>query len=279
MKEIMLFILALSLCLSVKGQIESESDEVALAAPMDDIVERRISKERRLLNYSKLQENDVFWSKRVWRVIDVREKINLAFKYEPQPLIKIILDGVENGDIDVYGTEDDKFTYRLSQDEVQSMIFETDTIPVIDPETYKTTYKVVSNSLDYQSVKRYRIKEMWYFDSKSSSLNVRILGVAPLKEVYGERGEFRYETPMFWIYFPHARSTLARHTAYNPHNDESQMSWTDIFDMRYFSSNIIKVSNEFDRKIDSYLSGTDRLLEGQKIKDEIFNFEQDMWEY
>ena len=57
-------------------------------------------------------------------------------------------------------------------------------------------------------------------------------------------------------------------------------SWEDVFEARYFNSYIIQESNVLDRRIDGYLtSGRERLLEAERIKQEIFNFEQDLWSY
>jgi gliding motility associated protien GldN len=84
---------------------------------------------------------------------------------------------------------------------------------------------------------------------------------------------------MFWAYYPELRDVLARKTTFNPLNDAARMSWEDIFEMRYFSSYIYKESNVYDRRIEDYMTGVDILLEADKIKNEIFNFEHDLWSF
>ena len=247
--------------------------------PLDDIVQRTLMDEKPVLPYDPVREADIFWEKRIWRVIDVREKMNQPFVYPDEPFAQILLDAASNGDITVYSTEDDKFSYPLTMDEVASQMGSIDTIEAFNPDTYETEIKVVSNDLDPTDIKRFRIKEVWFFDEESSTMQTRILGIAPLKDEKGDDGEVLFEAPMFWVYYPEARQVLARHKVFNPNNDASPTSWEDLFEMRYFSSYIFKQSNVQDRRLQEYLTGVDMLLEGEKIKQEIFNFEQDLWSY
>lgn len=247
--------------------------------PLDGIVEKRMVEERRVLAYEPMREADIFWEKRVWRVIDVREKMNLPFAYPERPFFKIVMDAAVNGEVTVYSVEDDKFTYPLEPDEVASMGASVDTVITFDPETYEEQIKVVRNDLNIEDVKRFRIKEIWFFDEESSTLQVRILGIAPLTDVNDDNGNFRYEKAMFWLYYPDTRELLARERVFNAGNDASLTTWEDLFEMRYFASTVYKESNVYDRRLKDYLSGVDLLLEADKIKQEIFNFEHDLWSY
>jgi gliding motility associated protien GldN len=247
--------------------------------PIDGIVKKRLVEEREILAYEPIREADIFWEKKVWRVIDIREKMNLPFAYPEMPFFTIIMDAAVNGEIDTYSTEDDKFTYKLEPDEVASMGASVDTVITFDPETYEENIQVVRNDLNPEDVKRYRVKEIWFFDEESSTVQVRILGIAPLKDVTDDNGNFRYEQPMFWVYYPNCRELLARHNVFNPGNDSSNITWEDLMERRYFSSYIMKQSNVYDRRLQDYLTGVDLLLEADKIKNELFNFEQDLWSY
>lgn len=247
--------------------------------PLDDIVEKRLVLDRRVLPYDPLREADIFWEKRVWRVIDVREKMNLPFAYPEEPFFTILMNAAIDGEITAYGNEDDKFSYPLEPDEVATMGATVDTIITFDPETYEEQIQVVRNDLNPEDIKQFRVKEVWFFDEESSRLQVRILGISPLKDEYDENGNYKYTIPLFWVYYPECREILARYKVYNQGNDASPLSWEDLFEMRYFSSHIIKSSNVYDRKIEDYLSGVDMLLEAEKIRMEIFNFEHDLWSW
>jgi gliding motility associated protien GldN len=259
--------------------ILTESSDPNAGRPLDDIVDKRITTEKRLLPYDHVREADIFWEKRIWRVIDIREKMNLPFAYPERPFFSIIMDAATSGEITVYSTEDDKFSSKLTPDEVASMGATIDTVITFDPETYEEQLQVVRNDLNPDDVKRYRIKEVWFFDEETSTLQVRILGIAPLIDVKDDNGNFRYEKPMFWVYYPEAREVFSRERVFNAGNDASPMTWEDLMEMRYFASYIYKESNVKDRRLQDYLTGVDLLLEAEKIKQEIFNFEHDLWEY
>lgn len=257
-----------------KGELPPDPD-----APLDGIVERKTIMEKQVLPWEPVRESDIMWSKRVWRVIDVREKMNLPFVYPEEPFINILLAGVKdtvNG-IRAYKSDNDKFKYKLSADEVKVIGSRVDSIEKLDPVTYETRVVVTVSNLNPDDVKRFRIKEDWYFDKQYSTLKVRILGIAPLKDVTDDAGNFLYEQPLFWVRYPDCREYFARHKVFSEGNDSSPMSWEDLFEMRRFSSYVWKESNVYNRRLQDYLEANDRLLEGEKIKKEIFSFEHDLW--
>lgn len=265
--------------IDLEGEVteSSEYNRTTENGVIDGIVEKTIISETPPLKYDHIREADVFWEKRIWRVLDVREKMNKPFVYPEAPFVNIILDAAQNGTIDVY--MDDKFTQQISQAEAQTMGVSIDTTEVFDPVTFEPKLVITRNVLNWEDIKRFRLKEVWFFDEETSTMQVRIIGIAPLREVYDENGNFKYEQPMFWAYYPQLRNTLAREPVMNPLNDAGRMSWDDIFEMRYFASYIYKESNVYDRRLQDYASGVDLLLEADKIKNEIFNYEHDLWSF
>ncbi len=248
--------------------------------PLDDFTTRHTLAENRTLPYPTVREADILWEKRMWRVVDTREKMNKPFTAPESPFFQIISQAALAGELPVYSTEDDRFTKRLTKEQVNAELFDTDTIIRFDPETYSEDVRVVHNELNWESVKRFRIKEAWYFDKNTATLKVRILGIAPLVEVRDEEGNFRYEKPIFWVHYPSARPLLAHHKVVNwGGNQSATATWEDWFEMRYFSALPIKENNVYDRRIQDYLSGPDIAMEGQKIDDRLFNAEHDLWTY
>lgn len=248
--------------------------------PVNDIVEKGIKTERRILPYEYVREADILWQKRIWRVLDVREKINLPFSNPERPLINILMEAANDGKIELYSVIDDQFTTPLTDAERGSIAGSIDTVPVVDPETYEVTYSLVPRELNPDDIRRYRLQEIWFFDRESSQMKVRILGIAPLKDETDEDGNVLYERAMFWVYYPGARQVLANENAFTSANDAANRSWEDVFEARFFNSYIIKQSNVTDRRIEHYKTdGRERLLEAERIKQDIFNFEQDLWSY
>ncbi len=251
----------------------------AASQPIDDLVERKTLSERKALKYAPLRESDIFWQKRIWRVIDVREKINQPFVYPQAPLFSLLVDAADAGHISLYSGEDDKFSYLLNATEIHQTLYQVDTIEISDPQTYEISYVPVENELFYEDVKRFRLKEIWFFDENTSSLHVRIIGIAPLIEVRDEFGNFRYEKPLFWIYYPELREVMARWQVFMPGNESHAVSWEDVFERRQFASTIVKTNNVLDLRLQDRYTGLDALWEADKIRQELFNYEHDLWSY
>lgn len=259
---------------------DNDKDKTACKKPRDGFYDRYLHKEKRPLPYDYIHEKDVFWEKRIWRELDTREKMNHTFVSPHGPLISVILDAAQAGDITLYSTWDDQFSTALSQEEIANLVTFSDTVSIYDPETFKDSIIVVQNDFNWENVQKYRIKEVWYFDEETSSMGVRILGIAPIINRYDDEGEFLNAGPMFWAYYPEMRHTLAQTETFNPLNDAARLSWDDLFEARLFSSYIIKESNVHDRRIKDYAkNGTNALLESERIHSEIFNFEHDLWSY
>jgi gliding motility associated protien GldN len=257
-----------------------EPIEVPSSLPVDDITDREVVSEHAVLPYQPIREADILWERRIWRVVDVREKMNLPFTAPESPLFKILSDAALSGNLSVYSTEDDKFQKRLSADQVRTALYRRDTVITFDPVTYVETIKVVENETNWEDVKRFRIKESWFFDTKTSTLRSRILGIAPIIEERDEDGNFRFEKPLFWVYYPAARPLLARHKAItNGGNTSATTTWEDIFEMRNFASYITKENNLQDLRLQDMYSGLDLLMESDKIKNQLFAKEHDMWSY
>jgi gliding motility associated protien GldN len=244
----------------------------------------------KVVPYPYLREADVMWSKKVWRVIDLNEKINLSLKYPVRPirerksLINVLIDGMKEGTLTAYSTVDDEFTTPITFEEVQKKFgAAVDTQLVVDPEPpYASHDTVVVKEANFDKVIGYRLKEEWFFDKQRSVVDVRIIGIAPIvydEDEFGNIRESGQKKALLWVYFPEARTMLVNAECFNRTNDAERRTFDDIFMKRLFSSIIIKESNVYDRNIADYRTGLDAVLESEKIKGEIMNLEHDLWEY
>lgn len=255
---------------------------------IDGISEKNFIRDRVPIAYDHIRSDDEFWEKKVWQVIDTREKMNLPFQYNVedemgtnQLFINILLNAVKNKEVEAFSAIDDRFTTVLPYSDIQTKLSgEEKTVRSIDPVTGEEKMVTTRDEFDPRTVVQYKIKEIWVFDKEASQLKVRILGIAPMVSRMNEDGSFRAAIPLFWLYYPDLRPILARYDVYNQNNDAATISWEDLFEMRFFSSFVIKENNTYNREIKDYIKdGTMRLLEGQAVKDRIFNKEQDMWQY
>lgn len=251
--------------------------------PLNGIVETEILESKRILAYDTPRESDIMWQRRVWRMIDTREKMNLPFRYPQRQFIKILIDAIYGKGVDrpLQAYQDETFETPLDTVELNKQLFAAQMVITTNPNTYLPDTQYVTNDPNWNDFVRFRITEMWYFDKGAGEMKVRILGIAPLKPLYNEAtGAVIGETPMFWVHYPSSREMLAREPYFNEMNDASRVSWENIFEMRYFSSFIIKVSNVQDQYLRSvYADERQQLLEAQKLKEDIFNFEHDLWSY
>jgi gliding motility associated protien GldN len=268
------------LAAQVPSEIMTESGSPAPKPPLDDIVENTITLKKRVLPYDQPREADIFWKKRIWRLIDVREKMNQPFVYPKRPFLQILLDATNNAEHPLRIFQDEEFKQPMDTSAVNQLLFRVDTITVTDPETYEIRKEIVKNTVDLtEDIQRFRVKEIWFFDKETSTMQVRILGIAPVRPIKGINDAIVGENAMFWIYYPEAREALARERVFNDLNDANPMTWEDIFEMRFFASYIYKESNVKDFRLQDEYAGRDLLLEADKVKQQIFNFEHDLWTY
>ncbi len=261
----------------------------------DNAIERNLVKERIPLTYEHIREDDAVYRQRVWREIDVHEKMNLPFMYKAdddngnQRFINILLTSVKSGELTAFSPMDDRFTTPITIKEIaENLVGKASIISIPDwdkdPDGSKGIMKdsLVQPMYNPEDVEKYWIKEEVVFDKESSRLHVRILGIAPLKTIKNQDGTFRDVTPLFWVYYPDMRPLLARYEAYNGKNFGARMSWEELFESRMFASRIIKstIDNPSDAPIAAYIKDPIlRLLEGENVKEKIFNYEQDLWSY
>ena len=250
--------------------------------------------------YPPVRESDVIWEKVVWREIDFNERFNQFFYFPTNDsvnsqgrtnLVSLILRAVKNGEIsNVYDDDDMKAPKdpakaisdlagepiereRPKVDADGQTIFDEDGEPEMEKWLQERTF-------DITTATKIRIKERWYIDKQDSRQKVRILGLA-----------FEYDKELasgntarnwsFWIPMNDmaVRNVLVNADAFDENNDVVENSYDDVFIARYFDSYIIRTSNIHNRSISDYLVGEDAILEAQKLEEEIYDIESDMWEY
>ena len=267
--------------------------QVALAQSpnvLDGAYVKETNLTKRVVPYPHLREADVMYKRRIWQEIDLRQKFNHTFYFPLDPiqdrqnLFDVIRDALlVEGSLVAYSAgplgEDDEFTFPLSADSIRKILN-----PVTLVKQYDDYGEVIgtvpqTNELASDKVTRYRIKEDWIWDRQRSERYVRILGIAPMMEDFDVDGNSIGFRPLFWLYYPECRYVFANSEVYNMFNDAQRRTYEDLFQKRYFSSYIVKEDNSFNRMIVSYARGLDALAESERIQQELFNLEHDIWHY
>ena len=277
-------------------EAEIKLDTIRKSLRTDDAIERNLVKDRTPLAYEHIREDDAVYRQRLWREIDVHEKMNLPFVYKAdgdngnQRFVNILLNAIKSGEITAFNAQvDDRFTTPMTLKEIAELLVGKPHIEQVpnwaeDPTGAKGLMKdtVITEVYNPDIVERFWIKEDVIFDKESSRMYTRILGIAPVKTIRNQDGSFRDVSPIFWVYYPELRPLLAKYEAYNGKNYGARLSWEELFESRMFSSRIIKstIENPYDLFVKNYIKVPIlRLLEGENIKEKIFNYEQDLWSY
>ena len=273
-----------------------EKDTVPLP-PLGVYARENIFQKIRPVPYPFVREADVLWSKILWRTIDLRQKLNYPLYFptvrmrDRKSITQALYDAIQEGEIHAYDPDPsltspgDEFVARITPTEARERLSGPDRVQrQVSMTTGRDTSWVVPAEIHWDEVKQLIVKEEWYFDTRLSMLQVRIIGICPVREYYesvegmeegGEEavgGELKRKMA-FWVYYPEARHTLEKVALFNPRNDAQVVSFDDLFFSRRFGSYIIRESNEYNnRSISSYkVGGVPNMQESDRIHNEMFN--------
>ncbi|WP_109098148.1 gliding motility protein GldN [Aquimarina sp. AU58] len=249
----------------------------------------------RPLEYGYVDKRDVLWAKTTWETIDLDERINFPLYYpidtfnigaNRRSLYDVLVTNIKNGKIkNIYS--DSYFTETRTFEDLQSTMSKIDTTDLgfeqynageeVDPQ-YINRRDIAS-----QDISEYKIRGYWYFDKRLGELRYRLLGLAPVApDVNFIDDDEPDMVALFWIWYPDAREILHNAMAFNRKNTSMPFTYDHILNARRFNSVIYKEDNiQGDREIKDYVidNALMQLLESERIKESIRNFEMDMWSY
>ena len=267
-------------------RIDSVKKTKIKTTPKDGFTVRADVDSNVMVPYPDVRDEDVYYAKRIWRELDLRDTINSVLRAEGAKLIDVLLEAVANEELTVYSSKDtiagkllednDSFKIALTAQEALASAR-----GLTEGFADSTTGKIADPTLRRlrsEEFMKYRIKEDWILDTKRSVFEPRIVGIAPMKMVEGNW------QPVFWVYYNDARELLSKKRMVNPGNDASTLSFDDYFIRRLFSSYVVKQTNPSNKNIVEMLGLTDpkdirKLQESEAIKKSLSDYEQSLWEY
>jgi len=257
--------------------------------------ELKVAKENKPLEYGYVDDRDVLWSKNVWEIIDLDERVNFPLYYpidtnniggNRRSLYDVLMNGIKAGKIkNIYA--DSYFNEKRTLNDISAAISKVDTTD-LGIEQYNAGEQIDQQFIDRRDITsadiaEYHVRGMWYFDKRQAELKYRILGIAPVApDVNFIDDEEPDLVELFWVWFPDARELLFENDAFNGSNTASAITFDHLLNARRFSGIIYKEDNvQGDRTVDDYITDNAfmQLLESQRIEEQIRNFEQDMWNY
>lgn len=258
---------------------------------------------RKPIPYYFLHESDVMWKKRIWRIIDMREKINHPLYFPVVPIedrmsLAVLILRAQQGLLDeqtdrVEGLDAPSARLNPKSEKIPILQLYEDEFfkKVLTISDVEAKFGVNPNDPSAPSevapeeVLQWMLKEDWFFNKERSRIEVRIIGIGAIRfsvdyasQTIGQP-QIRMSNP-FWVYFPELRPIIAKYAVFNAKNDAERRTFDDVFFKRFFNSYIFRESNVFsDRAVRDYELGLYGLWEAENIKAKIFNLEQDLWSY
>jgi len=285
--------------LLITGSVVGQSNILNASSP-DQIgqlseAEKAVKKESKPLPYGFVDDRDVLWSKNTWEIIDLDERVNFPLYYpidtnnigsNRRSLYDVLLTGIKSGKIkNIYA--DSYFNEKRTLNDISAAISKIDTTD-LGVEQYNAGEEIDQQFIDRRDltsadISEYHIRGMWYFDKRMAELKYRILGIAPVApDVNFIDDEQPDLVELFWVWFPDAREVLFENNAFNGSNTAQSITFDHLLNARRFNAVIYKEDNvQGDREVDEYIAENAfmQLLESERIKERIRNFEQDMWNY
>lgn len=290
---IALLILMVSQPLQAQVQDTAKTTDPSTWSGLDLVYKKEHIFSKKPIQYPHVREADIMWSKIVWRMIDLREKMNQPLYFPTKSigdrmnLIEVLLTSIRDGGLQAYAAPVDdpnEFKEPISYEQVMANFDAKDkNIEVLNVATGLTDTTKIKGEARTDEVLQIMVKEMWFFDRKRSVLDVRIIGICPVR-VYYEPEDTNKENiqkkKLFWVKYPEARNFLAQKEVFNIFNDSEMRTFDEIFYKRFFSGFIVQESNVYNNRIVAdYAIGVEALQEAERIENLIFQFEHDLWEY
>lgn len=246
-------------------------------------------KDLKPIEYINPRPDDIYWQKVVYRVLDLREKMNYPLYYPEVPgdgresLFSLIFKLLNEKKVPAFrfDQKDEKFMKDNMIDFEEDILkkFEVIYKTKTDPKTKQKTFQVDDVDIPNKDVIKYYMKEVWFFDKNSSTFNVKIIAICPVMVV--DRGTGVQSYPLCWIPYDNLRPFFVqKEVMITDHNNGARMSYDDLFIKRRFASTLYKESNLQNRMLLEYnATPEDVKREQARIKTDIINEEQDLWEY
>jgi|UniRef100_UPI00404B4005 gliding motility associated protien GldN len=250
------------------------------------------------LEYGYVDDRDIMFSKMTWEKVVLDERANFPLYYpvdtnnigsNRRSLYDVLYRNIKDGTIEnIY--DDSYFTSKRTLKDIESALSKVDTLDIgyqqFNSEGFVSPEYIVKRDIQSYDISAYLIKGLWYFDKRQGELKYRLLGIAPaapdVNFIDSDDEANKQPIPLFWIFFPEVRDILHNAKAFNNDNSAMPVSFDHLLNSRRFHGYMYKEENVYgDREVKEYVADNAlmQMLESERIKDKIRDFEQDMWSY
>lgn len=231
--------------------------------------------------------HDIIWTRGIYRELKLDEAPNGTLYYPTEPLdgkenlITIIFKLLTEKRIPAYEYLLDGTERLTSQYEINlSDIFDRFRIPYQQQRVGRDSLLIINNEdILSTEVLSYFIKEVWYFDQRTSTFGSRISAICPVLHRSDDTGITELKMPMLWINYadlsPYLTDKLVPTSDFN---NAATTSLDDFFTSRLYQGDIYKTSNMLNKSLSQYYHTDSTLIEAQKhIEEQLFLFERNLY--
>ena len=250
------------------------------------------------LEYGYVDDRDIMFSKMTWEKVVLDERANFPLYYpvdtnnigsNRRSLYDVLYRNIKDGTIEnIY--DDSYFTSKRTLKDIESALSKVDTLDIcyqqFNSEGFVSPEYITKRDIQSYDISAYLNKGLWYFDKRQGELKYRLLGIAPaapdVNFIDSDDEANKQPIPLFWIFFPEVRDILHNAKAFNNDNSAMPISFDHLLNSRRFNAYMYKEENVYgDREVKEYVADNAlmQMLESERIKDKIRDFEQDMWSY
>lgn len=263
------------------------------------------------------RNDDIVWSRIVYRIVDMREKQNNQLYYPIMPnskyksLLRIILEAHALNGVNGYNKKDADV-----QPDYYS-VFPKDSLPSTyaiytwDEDDQKVNpprsviQKNIMNNYEFndnlygtfaEDQVKFLLQEVVFFNKHYSRMYTKIIGIAPIyyntfynvnmtnlgmqsKKDEGIWNAFKFSV-LCWYLYDELRPFLAKQYVIPKGNETQRLTYDEFFSQKLYYSYLLGDGNMFDKMLLQTYNSPDKIRKEQiRIETELLNFEQDLWEY
>ena len=232
---------------------------------------------------------DVVWMREIYRTLDLTKDTNGALYYPVEPqgnkmnLFATVFRLLAQKKIPAYeyqldGTErfqkDAEVTFRDVLDRFQ-IYYELKKVA-----NRRDSVLSISNSdIPSADVLSYFVKEVWYFDQRTSTYGSVITAICPVLHRSEEFSSEKVKLPMFWVNYkdiaPYLNGAMVMASNFN---NVANRSMDDFFVTRQYNGEIYKTTNLQNRPLAEYCKTDSAMMKEQKrIETELVSFEKHLY--
>lgn len=225
------------------------------------------------MNQSDDQLNDILensrWSRIIYRYLDLTKPENGALYYPETPaegqmnLFTKIFTLLQNGEIKAYEYLDG---HELFTDDY-----------LINFSEFTDRFGISETDIPSNEVRSFYLKEVYYFDTPTSSLRVLPIAICPIIQRFDNyEGTTRY--PLFWIPYTQIEPfTKQMPVMYSDLNNSVRGTIDDFFRTRRYNGEIYKTGSPGNLSISQYTTTPEEMkAEQDRIEQELIDFESQL---